>query len=103
MRVSSKHLSIVLSYFKRMFQGDRPEGNTLRSTGSVQVPLPEDDPATLLILLGIIHGRTRKVPRLMDLKTLTRLAILVDYYNLHETVKMFLDMWIDGLKGELPQ
>lgn len=103
MRVSSKHLSLAASHFERMFHGDWGEGNTLRSIGAVEIPLKEDDPAALLILMNIIHGRTRKVPRQVDLKTLTQLAILVDYYHFHEAVEVFSDMWVDGLKERLPQ
>ncbi|KAI9781704.1 MAG: hypothetical protein M1816_002200 [Peltula sp. TS41687] len=103
MRVSSKHLTLASSQFERMFQGDWREGNTLRSAGSLEVPLPGDDPAAMLILMNIIHGRTRKVPRLVDLETLTRLAILIDYYQFHEAVEVFSDMWVDGLKEQLPR
>jgi len=103
LRVSSRHLSLASSHFGRMFQDDWLEGKTLRSTGSVEVSFQADDPAAMFILMNIIHGRTRSVPRLVDLKNLPQLAVLVDYYQSHEAVEIFSDMWVNGLKEELPR
>jgi hypothetical protein len=61
MRVSSKHLMLASSVFRAMFQGEFKEGNALRSTGSVEKELHDDHPEALLILMDIIHGRTRRV------------------------------------------
>ena len=41
-----------------------------------------DDPDVLTVLLYLVHGQFRKVPREVDLGTLTNLAILVDKYEL---------------------
>ncbi len=53
-------------------------------------------------MLDIIHGRTRKVSRQVDLKSLTDLSILVDKYELHEAVAIFSDTWINALKKDVP-
>lgn len=45
------------------------------------------------------HHRIKKVPRLVSLVRLTALTILVDKYQMQESVEVFSDMWIDGLKG----
>jgi len=42
------------------------------------------DEEALLILMNIIHGHTQEVPRTVDLELLTRMAEIVDYYELHE-------------------
>ena len=47
-----------------------------------------------LILMMIIHGRTRAVPRKLSLKRLSEMAVLVDYYECYEVVEVFSDMWI---------
>ena len=73
------------------------EGNTLRSQGNLTMQLP-DDPEALIILMYIVHGITRKVPRNVPLNTLTELAKLVDYYCLHEAVELFSDTWVANLK-----
>jgi hypothetical protein len=105
-RVSSGHLRLASTYFDKMLGGGWLEGSTLRNDGCVEVRLQNDsekDPSAFLILLNIIHGHTRKVPRALDLKMLTRLAVLVDYYDCHEVIEVFSDIWIDGLKNALPK
>jgi hypothetical protein len=89
--------------FRDMLGNDNfEEGQTLRTQGAVEVPLPEDDPGAFILLLHIIHATTRKVPRHVCLSTLTALAILVDKYSLLEAVELFSDLWIDNVKDEEP-
>jgi hypothetical protein len=97
--ISSKHMILASSVFKAMLQGDFSEGLKLRATGELELPLPDDDPDAFVILLNIIHGHNRKVPRLVDLSLLIRIAILVDKYQMLERVEIFSDMWIDELQG----
>lgn len=96
--VSSKHLILTSAIFKTMLSPDTFfEGRSLQHRGNVVIPL-EDDPNSLVILMNIIHGMTRKVPRTVTLDTLTMLAHLVSYYHLHEVVELFSDTWIANLK-----
>jgi hypothetical protein len=98
--VSSKHLILASPVFKAMLQGEFKESLKLRETGELELLLPDDDPDVFLILLNILHHRMKKVPRLVSLVRLTELAILVDKYQMQESVEVFSDMWIDGLKGQ---
>jgi hypothetical protein len=103
MRVSSRHMILASRNFRDMLSnGNFEEGQTLRTKGEVEIPLPEDDPDAFIILLHIIHANTRKVPRVVSLATLTALAILVDKYNMLEAVELFSDLWIDNVKDEEP-
>jgi hypothetical protein len=102
MRVSSKHLILASPYFRNMLQGDFKEGVDLDTTGAAEIPLVGDHPAALLILLNIIHGHTRRVPRDVDLRMLTWIAILVSKYEFHEVAEMFTDTWVEKLKGSMP-
>ncbi len=101
-RVSSKHLILASSVFKRILQVGFKEGQQLSSQGHTELPLPDDNPAALLVLLNLIHGQTRKVPRTVDLGMLTELAILVDKYELLETTEMVMDHWFHGLEKDVP-
>ena len=104
MRVSSNHLRLASPYFKRMFQSGWPEGDALRAEGRAEVHLQNDeDPEALLILLNIIHGHTRTVPRSVDLRMLTKIATLVDFFECYEAIEVFSDMWINVFKESLPQ
>lgn len=98
LQVSSKHMILASSVFKAMLQRNGfKEGCTLASTGAVEVPLPDDRPEAFITILDIIHGRTRKVPRKIELDMLTKIAVLVDKYSFHEAVEMFSDMWVARL------
>lgn len=104
MRVSSKHLILASPTFRSILGPGFEEGQRLRTEGSTDLALGDDDPDAFEILLNIIHGLTRKVPRSITLETLTKLAVLVNYYQMHEAVELFSDTWIDNLVKEgLPQ
>jgi hypothetical protein len=48
--------------------------------------------------MNIFHLRNHKVPRTMELETLAKVAILVDYYDCGESVEVFVDMWMADLR-----
>lgn len=99
MRVSSKHMILASKVFHAMLKrGVFKEGKELATSGTLELPLPDDDPAAFAILLNIIHGHTRKVPRIINLEMLTSISVLVDKYNLHEAVEVYSDMWITHLQ-----
>lgn len=80
LRVSSKHLILASAMFRKMLGSDQFfEGRTLHSNGNLVIPLSDDSEA-LIILMYIVHGMTNLVPRKVTLDTLTKLAILIDYY-----------------------
>lgn len=101
LRVSSRHLILTSAMFNCMLSSDAfPEGRDLRSKGSVVIKLP-DDAGAFIILMYIVHGMTRKVPRNIPLFTLAKLAELVNYYQLHEVVEIFSDLWVANLERNL--
>ncbi|PGH10547.1 hypothetical protein AJ80_07493 [Polytolypa hystricis UAMH7299] len=100
-RVSSKHLKLASAYFRRQLEGDWRESHDLKSKGFVEIPVLGDFHA-IVILMNVIHGYTRKVPRSVDLNMLTNMAILVDYYEFHEAVEVLTEMWIGNLEQSLP-
>lgn len=101
-RVSSRHLTLASPVFHAMLHRKFSESNTLSLTGSVEIPMPDDDPDAFLILLNILHGRIRKVPLAVDLETLTQIATLVDKYDIMEPVELFANFWFDNLKSTIP-
>lgn len=62
--------------------------------GSIVITIPDDDPDTFEIILKVVHGLTRKVPRIVDSNMNVETATLVDYYQMHEAVEYFSDTWI---------
>jgi BTB/POZ domain len=103
MLVSAKHLMLASPVFKAMLQHSTfKEGDTLRTSGQVKVPLPDDDPTALKILLDIVHGRVRQVPRQVNLKVMTDLSVLVDKYQMLEIVELYAEIWMSTLKSSVP-
>jgi hypothetical protein len=92
MRVSSSHLILASSYFKRMLRGGWKEDCTLCAEGCLTIYVEDWDPDALLILMNIIHGHTRKVPRTVSLEMLAKLAVLVDYYECIEVVEVLSEI-----------
>ncbi|PNP51508.1 hypothetical protein THARTR1_07948 [Trichoderma harzianum] len=61
------------------------------------------DEKALLLLMNIIHGRTSKVPRYIDLELLAKMAVLVDYYQCHEVVAFFSQTWLSSIFIVIPK
>lgn len=102
MRVSSSHLTLASPYFKRVIRGDWKEGHSIRSDGRLHLSLLDWDPDAVLILMNIIHGHTRSVPRSVSLEMLAKIAVLLDYYQCFEVAEVFTEMWLNRLEEELP-
>ncbi|KAL5321943.1 hypothetical protein ACEPPN_009908 [Leptodophora sp. 'Broadleaf-Isolate-01'] len=79
------------------------EGMTLRATGKVEVPLPDDDPVAFALLMDIVHGTKGRAAPQMDTLFLTTLAILVDKYRLQQHVATSSDQWVESLQGQVPK
>ncbi|KAK2790711.1 hypothetical protein FQN52_005468 [Onygenales sp. PD_12] len=108
MLVSSQHLILASTHFKKMLQSTFKEGKTPSSSADGpnyrEIPVTMNwNPSALLILMNIIHGRTRKVPRSIDLDMLTEMAKLVDYHDCAEAVEVFSDMWVEKLRDSMPK
>lgn len=103
MLVSAKHLMLASPVFNAMFKHNFLEGDTLRSNGRVEVPLPDDDIKAMEIVLNIVHGRVRRVPREVTLDVMTALSVLVDKYQMHEVVELYVEIWMHHLKSLVPK
>ncbi|CVL06758.1 uncharacterized protein FMAN_11859 [Fusarium mangiferae] len=98
-RVSSAHLMLASPVFKAMIDGPFKESSHNKD-GRFEVKTSECSAEALLILLDIIHGHHRDVPKTMEFSLLTEMAILVDYYECHEIVEMFAENWMASVIQE---
>ncbi|EXA34950.1 hypothetical protein FOVG_13735 [Fusarium oxysporum f. sp. pisi HDV247] len=85
--------------FKAMLDGPFKE-SCRNQDGRFEAKAFEYSAEALLILLDIMHGHHRRVPKTMELSLLTEMAILVDYYMCHEIVEMFAENWIASVIQE---
>lgn len=103
MRVSSKHLALASPVFKRMFSGNWHEAHQIRSEGATVIVMDIWDVDAMLIAMNIIHCYAPKVPRKVNLDTLAKIAVIVDYYQCPGVADVFADMWVDHLKADIPK
>ncbi|KAL6862293.1 hypothetical protein J3F83DRAFT_207668 [Trichoderma novae-zelandiae] len=96
MRLSSKHLALASASFKGLTAN---EWNETTADGYYSYIVNAEDwvEEAVLILMNIIHGRTAKVPRAMELELLAKIAVLVDYYRCHDAVQFFSETWLQSL------
>lgn len=87
--VSSRHLILASSHFRRMLKGQWEEAHSLQSNGCLRIEETDWDADALRIVMDIIHGRFRRVPKAISLEILAKIAVLVDYDECLEVVEMF--------------
>lgn len=102
LKVSSKHLTLASRRFKVMLSGNWLEARIVHPDGCRHVNMEGFDPTALKILMNILHGRTRKVPRSIELELLAKIAVLVDDLECYEEVEVFSDLWIRELEHSIP-
>lgn len=98
-KVSSKHLGLVSKHFRNKFQ--HLDDSAAEADGRWHVTLGGYDAAAVVIVMDIIHGRGRKVPKEVDLETLAKVAVFVDSFRCLEAVEAYADRWFLRL-GEVP-
>lgn len=95
-RLSSRHLILASSYFNRMLTGPWKE-NSVEPGCDYTISARDWDVEALLILMNIIHGQARKVPRKLSTELLAKVSVIVDYYQCIEVVEIFVDRWLLGI------
>ncbi|KAF3066955.1 hypothetical protein CFAM422_009048 [Trichoderma lentiforme] len=105
MRLSSKHLTLASKYFQKMTENNWKESklSTPEYGYSYVINANDWDEKALLLLMNIIHGRTSKVPRYIDLELLAKIAVLVDYYQCHEAVAFYSQTWLSSIFIVIPR
>ncbi|KAI3333690.1 hypothetical protein F4824DRAFT_502671 [Ustulina deusta] len=98
LQVSSAHLKLASRYFQKAFDGKFKESQP-DSDGLLHVDASGWDMEALLIVLWVIHGKNRGIPKTIDLELLAKIAVIVDYYDCHEMFDAFAELWLQRLKG----
>ena len=98
-KVSSHHLRLASPRFasmllKRKWQEGKPDAKD----GLYHIATEHWDEEALLILLNMLHLRTRDIPRRVSLELLAKIAVLVDYYECGEAIEVFTERWINQLR-----
>jgi hypothetical protein len=82
LRVDSQPLKCASKVFEAMFKADWNAGQELSKETPREFSLPEDDAEAMRIICCVIHHRNDLVPRYLEPKSILRIAIGVDKYDL---------------------
>jgi hypothetical protein len=99
--VSSAHLKVASKTWRKALSGSWAE-SIRKDDGHCYLTVYDWDEIALLTLLNIIHLRNRQVIRETDLDLLTKIAILVDYYNCDEAIEMYSTAWVETVRRKSP-
>lgn len=102
LRVSSRHLILASPVFRKMLEGPWRESQACHGPLR-EISVGEWDLEAFIIVLDIIHGHHRLVPRSLSLEMLAKVAVIVNYYDCVEVVEVFSDNWLQGLEKDLPK
>ncbi len=100
--VSSHHLKSASPVFRAALTGPWNE-SILTKDGHHQITAEDWDVRALLAILYAVHGRNNYVPKIVTLELLCKIAVLVDYYRVHEAVRFPCLLWVDDLRGSVPR
>lgn len=92
LQVSSRHLCLVSPVFRAMLDGFW--GLQQNSDYMYEVKASEWNAEALLIVLNVFHGRHSAVPKAIEMSMLRDIALIVDYYECHEVIEIFVDRWL---------
>jgi len=98
---SAAHLNVASTTFCKAVSGGWA-GSKPQADGRRYIVVQDWDETALLIILRILHLRNRQVPRTIDLETLAKLAVLVDYYDCTEAVETYTTSWIASAVSSSP-
>jgi hypothetical protein len=104
-RVYSKNLIQTSRVFKTALTGGWKESSlvdVVSNDGQYSINAEGWDPEALRITLNAIHSHTKAIPSTISLEMLCKIAVLVDYYEVHDALSFFASVWIETLRGSLP-
>jgi hypothetical protein len=85
-----------------MMSGGEWKEGICEEDGLFYIYTKEWDAEAFLILMNVLHLRNRQVPRSVSLEMLTKIAVLVDFYECWEAVDMWGSTWANGIKYSEP-
>ncbi|KAH6894602.1 hypothetical protein B0T10DRAFT_604066 [Thelonectria olida] len=96
--LSSKHLALNSKYFYKLLNGPWKEtcGN---EEGPLRLTAEDWDEEALLIVMRVLHAS--RVPREMNLELLAKIALIVDYYECHDSFFFHVDAWLSQMMSQM--
>ncbi|KAI4631347.1 hypothetical protein J4E83_002878 [Alternaria metachromatica] len=98
--VASVALSLASPVFAAMFDGRFSEGQNLSPASPRTVPLPDDDPESIIMICKIAHIQTSQLPVKTTAMAVSKLALACNKYNCVDGVRSWAIIWIAALLGD---
>jgi len=96
--VQSKILAISSKVFKTLLSPRFREGTDLTLTGTVETPLPDDDPDAMIVICNILHLRNDEVAISgTTVEQLLTIATWTDKYDCSRAMRHATELWIRKL------
>ncbi|KAL7903657.1 hypothetical protein GGI35DRAFT_403840 [Trichoderma velutinum] len=102
MQLSSKHLQLASDYFSKMLANDNWKESTPKDGFSFSIPASGWNEEAFLTVMRILHAQTTRLPQIVNLEMLAKIAVIVDYYQCHGATDFFTKAWIAKLEEPLP-
>ncbi|KAL4891249.1 hypothetical protein BDV59DRAFT_71370 [Aspergillus ambiguus] len=104
LQVTSRVLKSTSRVWRAMLSNeDMAEALALKSTGSVNITLPEDNPPCFVHVMEVIYGTIRRLSK-TDALTLARISTIVDKYEFHEAMERAAMTWyLQFFPSEIPR
>jgi hypothetical protein len=95
--LSSMVLSLASPIFTTMFDGRFAEGQSLSPASPCVVPLPDDDPDSIILICKIIHIQTSQLQTKLTAIAFANLAIVCNKYDCLDAVRAWSMIWVASL------
>ncbi|KAK3938711.1 hypothetical protein QBC46DRAFT_264893 [Diplogelasinospora grovesii] len=98
-RLSSRHLIVASPVFKAALSGGVWKEGIASSDGDgsgafFRIDTRDWDVDALVLVMSVIHGRNWRVPLEISFKTLVNVALVVDYYQVAEALRLASSLWM---------
>ncbi|KAK5628573.1 hypothetical protein RRF57_004288 [Xylaria bambusicola] len=97
-KASSKHLSLASTHVKTIMSGAKET----HDDGLVHWKFDGFDVDAISIILSVIHGLNRRVPRTVSLPMLAQIARVVDHLECHEVMELYASIWMKHIGDPVP-
>ncbi|KAF3930927.1 hypothetical protein ABW19_dt0208138 [Dactylella cylindrospora] len=94
---SSHILTIASPYFRALLTPDRfTEGIIFQQHKQIELQMFEDDPAAVIVVCGILHLQSRRIPPTLTGDQLAEVAIVLDKYDCVDAAWAWTRLWMSG-------
>jgi hypothetical protein len=101
--VSSVVLGLASPVFEAMFNGNFAEGQSHSASSPREVPLPDDDVDSMLLISKITHMQTADLARELSVAAFTVFAVICDKYQCNEAVLAWSKVWSAAIFQHPPE